>query len=1033
MQTSYEINSMPVAIQDIIHQTREKFFAKLAQLQDTRLQQIISSLSAIDNFALNRLFATSDYATSVIMNNPYFLLLFFAQNNLDAKNYIIELVETYNLNTNPNKQKNQNEQSILNNQKTQKGNGALADFLYIILQEVFFEDTSAQKTSAIAESFIENWSSFLQAEAIFKTGMALKASATNEEDLMRKLRIWRAFFQTRLIWRDTNFLQDIWQTTKDISNFAKVCLQISWQFLVETYSERWGRAYTQAGEPMDLVILAMGKLGGYELNLSSDIDLIFTYSEQGFTKGGKKDKDFHTYFTQMAQKLIALLDTVTQDGFVFRIDMRLRPYGDSGALVQSFTALLNYYQEQGRDWERYAMLKASVFNGEEQGAILMQELRPFVYRKYLDYGAIEALRKMKAMISSEVNRKNLQENIKLGTGGIREIEFIVQVWQLIKGGKLQELQTQKIREALPMLANLDILSSEDAAALLDSYVFLRNLEHSIQQLQDMQTQNLPKDEVSKTRMALRMGFADLQSMLEELQQKRSVVSKIFAEIISTSEDAQKIDTRWSEIWQGLKDESLQDFMQKAGFIEYETSLNFLENLRTSKAIINMQGVGRKRLDDFMPLLLAEVAKTQTPDLVLQVSCRLVEAVLRRTAYLVLLTENPSALQQLVKICAASSKLVDRLAQMPVLLDELLTPSTLYSPADKSALESELTQALLRSDKDDDEDFIQIINYFRQSNFLRVAASDLVAQRHIMKVSDYLTFIAEVVLNQVMLQSWHYLTKRFGLPNALEEQEKVGGFLIVGYGKLGGIEMNYTSDLDLVFLHDAKSGYTDTSGKKQLDNLSFYTRLGQRLIHLLTATTPNGKLYEVDMRLRPSGNSGLLVSSLEAFKTYQEKSAWLWEHQALVKARVICGDAQLAQKFEQERLAILRNQRDLVDLKTQILAMRKKMQENLTRTELLQIKHSSGGMIDIEFLAQFCVLAYSYKFERIAVFTDVMRILDEVAESGVKPVEEVRFLQESYLLYRQESHRDSLSDITQTLDFTEQKREVIKIWEEWLKI
>lgn len=878
----------------------------------------------------------------------------------------------------------------------------------------------------------------------------------DEASLLTKLRLFRRAVMLRLLWRDSQFAgqhQQVWQTASEVTALAEVTTEAALTWLENYYAPSWGKPYSrgtslaevEAGkvQPLRLVVLGMGKLGAGELNLSSDIDLIFAFESQGETLGGKRSFENQEYFTRLGQKLIALLDKPTADGLVFRVDMRLRPYGDAGALALSFNALLDYYQQQGRDWERYAMIKARVIAGDKQaGNNLLKELRPFVYRKYLDFSAIEALRAMKAMINREVRRKSLENNIKLGLGGIREIEFISQVFQLIRGGRDTELQERSIRKVLPIISSLGLMPVEASKELLAAYEFLRDLEHALQGLADKQTQTLPDDEVAQARVAWRCGFADWQALYQHLQLIKQQVRQHFDAVIADPEEEQpeptQIDEALACLWNDQAEPALAvEAFRQAGFQKAEASLKVLQSLYSSRSVANMQQIGRERLNQLMPQLLMAVAATQNPDAALERTLWLVEAVLRRTAYLVLLTENPEALKQLVTICAASPWLAEQLAKMPILLDELLSPETLYTPANKSSLQDELRQHLSRIPEEDIEALMEALRYFRHANVLRVAASDLIAQRHLMKVSDYLTYIAEVLLEQVLNQTLRDLTRRYGRPKLSNGEPADSGFIIVGYGKLGGIELGYGSDLDLVFIHDGHPTQA-SDGEKNLDSVTWFSRLGQRIIHFLATATPSGQLYEVDMRLRPSGNAGLLVSSIKAFADYQANQAWTWEHQALVRARVVAGDTQLTEQFNQLRGAILGQQRDLTKLREDVVTMREKMRANLGskqgETELFHVKQDIGGLVDIEFIVQYLVLAYSHAHPELYEFTDNMRILDALAATGVLPQAKVECLQEAYLIYRKTTHHAALEKAGTFLPakpWIDYRQQVTQLWQQLL--
>ncbi|MCI0510933.1 glutamate-ammonia-ligase adenylyltransferase [Chromohalobacter marismortui] len=885
-------------------------------------------------------------------------------------------------------------------------------------------------------------------------------AAEDEAAMQAAVRRFRRLRMLGIVWRDLcraprgqTGEAGMWATARAVSELAEICLEGALSWLEGHYAPRWGTPAPRGdGSPQGLVVLGMGKLGAGELNLSSDIDLIFAYAEDDETQGGRRELSHQEYFTKLGQKLIAALDAVTDEGFAFRVDMRLRPLGDGGPLVGSFATLASYYQDQGREWERYAMLKARPVAGDlEAGAELLASLRPFVYRRYLDFGAIESLREMKRLINREVKRKGMADNIKLGRGGIREVEFVVQAFQLIRGGRDTELQLTSLAEALRGLATLELLPPEVTDTLRVDYAFLRDLEHALQAQRDRQTQTLPEDDLGRERLALALDMADWPALMGRLEEARGRVREHFDAVIappddesaeeSMPEDAsrEELGALWRE---ELTPAEARETLTMLGFEAPEATLKRLTGLHRSRAVAAMQRIGFERLDALMPLLLEAVGESRAPDVALERVLPLIEAVLRRTAYLALLRENPDALRQLIRLCAASPWIAEQLARHPVLLDELLHPATLYSPADKDELADDLRQALARIPEDDEEGQLDALRIFKHAQVLHVAASDIVGARPLMKVSDYLTFIAEVILEQVLAMAWTHVTRKYGYP-ARRDGERMrddASFAIIGYGKLGGIELGYGSDLDLVFLHDADpKGATD--GAKALDNTVFFTRLGQRIIHLLTAMTPSGALYEVDMRLRPSGNAGLLVTTLEAFADYQRQQAWTWEHQALVRSRAIAGNPALCERFEAARREVLSQPRDPDTLREAVVAMRRKMRTHLGSSDqagrqgTFHLKQDPGGMVDIEFLCQYAVLALGAETPEMLAFSDNMRILETLESVGRLPAEQARELREAYLTYRGISHRASLAKAgsqVEIADIDEHRRRVRAIWAQWMQ-
>ncbi len=856
-----------------------------------------------------------------------------------------------------------------------------------------------------------------------RLGKLLEA-AQDEDRLLSVLRRFRQREMVRIIWRDLLRRADMQQTTLDLSLMADACINQSLDWLYPRACEDWGTPVASGDEsnPQQLVVIGMGKLGAFELNLSSDIDLIFAFENKGQTLGGRRQIDNQEFFIRLGQKLIKALDNRTADGFVFRVDMRLRPYGQSGALVMNFDAMLEYYQTQGRDWERYAMIKARVVAGSKSaGNRLLQELRPFVYRRYLDFGAIDALRSMKALIQKEEKRQGLQNNIKLGSGGIREIEFIAQVFQLIHGGKDTHLQERSLLKNLTYLGHTGHLPDDDAGHLQRAYVFLRNTEHALQAVRDEQTQMLPDSALERERLAFSMGYESSGEFDLQLQLHRNQVHDQFNRLISSPDHnihEQHAETDGAGSWQALWQDEINRkkslaLLQEQGFSEPEKALDRLIDLRASRKVQAMQTISRQRLAKFMPLLLQAVASSQQPQQTLDRVLLLVEAVLRRSAYLVLLVENPRALEQLVRLCSASPWIAEELSRHPILLDELLDVKDLYSPSSPQVLVDELDQQMLRVEPGDVEQQMECLRNFKRAHVLRVAASEIGGVLPLMKVSDYLTYIAEAVVYKVFQIAWDYLVAKHGYPRNTQGAVCDPDFIVVAYGKLGGLELGYGSDLDLVFLHDA-SATLPTDGQRPIDSSLFFIRLAQRMLHMFSTYTASGQLYEIDMRLRPSGSAGLIVSSLQGFADYQQESAWTWEHQALVRTRVITGSETLGVKFEKIRAEILSRQRDLEELRIAVVEMRQKIRDqhgtksNLDKNKKqFHLKYDEGGIIDIEFIVQYAVLAWSQTNPELLQYPDNIRILDAIEKKGLMKPEDTESLREAYKAFRSVIHRLTL--------------------------
>ncbi|SFM62402.1 bifunctional [glutamate--ammonia ligase]-adenylyl-L-tyrosine phosphorylase/[glutamate--ammonia-ligase] adenylyltransferase [Marinobacter zhejiangensis] len=872
------------------------------------------------------------------------------------------------------------------------------------------------------------------------------ATVTDEASLQRALRRFRKESQFRIIWRDLMKWADLAETIAATSAFADTCIQAALDWLYDDCCQQLGTPFgldpvtgEEVAQPM--VVLGMGKLGGRELNVSSDIDLIFAFPSHGETQGGRRSLDNQQFFVRLGQRLIQALDQINADGFVFRVDMRLRPYGQSGALALSFSALETYYQDQGREWERYAMVKARVVAGDQRlGEVLMQSLRPFVYRRYIDFSAFESLRSLKAMINREVRRKGLENDIKLGAGGIREIEFVVQAFQLIRGGRERELQQRELQVILGVLEALELLPPVVVSELRDAYVFLRDLEHALQGIADKQTQLLPDSPLDQARVALIMGFENWDTFKVALDRHRSQVARHFADIITVEDDdstKDELDEGWAALWLGeLEEEQAFQWLEKHGYETPQQTVKALVDLRQSRACQTMQSQGRQRLNQFMPVLLEAVTQVDNPSETLERVLQLVEAVLRRTAYLVLLLENPGASGQLVRLCSESPWIASQLAETPLLLDELLNAESLYHPPSKRELQDDLRQQMLRISYDDLEEQMESLRHFKKAHILRVAASELRGTLPLMKVSDYLTWIAEVVLDHVVDVAFSNLVSRHGYPRRADGEVSNTDFAVVGYGKLGGIELGYTSDLDLVFIHNGDPEQS-TDGERPVDNSIFYTRLGQRIVHILSTQTPSGQLYEVDMRLRPSGNSGLLVSTLGAFDRYQHHDAWTWEHQALARARGVAGDSVTLAAFEAVRHDILCQQRDGDKLRSEVVEMREKMRANLGTPEsagepptVFHMKHDRGGIVDIEFMVQYLVLANSANHPELTKWSDNIRQLEELGRAGILPVEDTEQLREAYITLRSTIHRRALQKLNSQVEgdaFPEERRYIRAVW------
>lgn len=864
---------------------------------------------------------------------------------------------------------------------------------------------------------------------------AILQTVKDENSLHQQLRWFRHLQMVRIIWRDLAGWADLAETTRDLSALADACIRDTLNLLYQWQTDVSGTPLNLDGNPQQLIVLGMGKLGAGELNLSSDIDLIFCYDEDGDTQGGRRNLSHEEFFTRLGRKLIQALDNVTAEGFVFRVDMRLRPFGDSGSLVASFDAMEEYYQTQGREWERYAMIKARPITGSNSERKAIGELlRPFIYRRYLDYGMFDSLREMKAMIAGQLHTKGMEDNIKLGAGGIREIEFIGQIFQLIYGGRDKPLQQRPILVILDLLAERNLLSGYATRALKNAYDFLRRAEHRIQAWADQQTHLLPKDAEGRQRLADMMGFNDWQTFHNELHDHRQQVHEHFEQLLASPQADDEPADATSLLTAG-EAEKLQ-YLDESGYQDSSACLETLEQLLNSHACKNLSDTGRGRLKKLLPLLVQAAANTKHPDACLERLMPLLESIMRRSAYMALLVENPLALSQLIQLAAASPLISHQLARYPLLLDELLDPRSLYEVPNRQEQARRLAQYLASAEEGDLEQQMNRLREFRQIASLHVAAADVTEVLPLMRVGDQLSELAEIQLEQVFKLAWQHLVQRHGYPPEVQAEDSSNcGFAVLAYGKLGGLELGYGSDLDLVFVFDdSRSGATD--GDKPVDLMVFYTRLAQRMIHLMSTVTSGGTLYEVDTRLRPSGNSGLLVTPLSGFAEYQNDEAWTWEHQALVRARCVLGDQQLAEQFAKIRQQIMSKSRDSKALAIEVADMRQKMRQQLDKSTntLFDLKQGIGGITDIEFLVQYAVLAWSADLPELMVYTDNIRILDALAATGKLTAEESTILADAYRFYRSEANhcvlqeRPTLAPIANVENFRPQVEE---IWQRWL--
>lgn len=878
----------------------------------------------------------------------------------------------------------------------------------------------------IADSLVQNHWMFTEliTSGDLATSYSCHTYATRVKDLVsdlknlglikKKLLQFKLYEIIRIAWRDLTRTADLKQTLEDLSNLADAIMDITIKLVYDDLSQIHGVPTDHEGSFQNIIVLGMGKLGAHELNFSSDIDLIFVYPETGYTNGEKTISN-EEFFTRVCRKFLKLFSQDTQATHFYRIDTRLRPYGSSGPLVMSSAAFEEYYQAQGREWERYALIKARPVAGDiKAGLSLLKTLQPFIYRRYFDYGSFDSFRDMKHRINLQVKNKQLKNNIKLGAGGIREIEFFGQLFQLIRGGVEPELQERKILSILDLLVAHSCIDPVTSKELKDAYVFLRMVENRLQIFNDLQTHELPKHGGKQTILAAAMGYDSFPGFEAQLKTHMQKVHYHFNQllVLKDEEDTNEESHGLKEMWLNINDPQFQADPKTIGrFSEPQRVLNILRSLESHPNTKQLTFNGRKKLSRLIPAMLKKIGQQEDPEAILIKLIDLVIIIERRTCYLSLLLENETALDTLITLARKSAWIVTLLASHPVLLDELLNPATLYSPPGKKALEKELDRRMAGIPDNDLEFILEQLSVFRQINYLRVAAADISGNYPLMKVSDHLTYIAQTILSQVLRTAWHIMTDKYGIPEGISGDSPDNcRFGIIAYGKVGGFEMGYKSDIDIVFLYKAGTGMTHGK-KKSIENILFYSNLGQRIINALTMHTPAGTLYGADMRLRPGGNAGTIVSHIDAFEEYLTHEAWTWEHQALIRARPVAGDPEIAAQFNAIRKNVLTRKREGAVLKKEVSDMREKMRNERLKPEkgIFNLKQSQGGMVDIEFLVQYLILKNAYEFPDITVWTDNIRLLESLDTEGIIIPQTSDLIQKSYLKLRKAIHRLNLQE------------------------
>ena len=866
------------------------------------------------------------------------------------------------------------------------------------------------------------------------------SQADNVAKLQRLLRQVRAAHFARIAWRDLQQYTTVRQTLNELSIYAQVCIDrvLAWCF-------DWLQSRSYASEfeqslPQHVVVFALGKLGGHELNFSSDVDLIFAYSAD-VTHTQDQNAKAVSFYLKLVQLLIKVLAEQTQDGFVFRVDTRLRPFGYSGALMPSLSAIDQYFQIHGRDWERYAWIKARAIAGNVQlGEQFLKEVTPFIYRRYLDYGAVQSLREMKALVDQKARQNSAKADVKIGLGGIREIEFIVQMFQLIYGGRDASLCIRSTLMSLKYLGEHEMLANEKVTDLTSAYLFLRKAENGLQIRNDQQTHTLPIEDQAKVQYAYAMGAADWNEFYTEYIFHTSNVNKVFQSLLNADESTNKKSAERSNdfelLWQQVDDKQhCIEILSKHFTTDVEKICERLQVFAESGVAQRPVSLARQRLDGFMPIFLQHLLHTEKPTLVLERFIGILNKILQRSTYISLLTENQNKLTKLFKLIEVSPWIAQYLLTHPLLLDEILRMDDAYQPPSLNEMQQQLDVSV-QSSSNDLEKYMERLREFKHAQVLQIAAADIVEAFPVMRVSDHLSGLAETCISSAADQAYKDLIAKYGEPICIKDEETfIPQILIIEYGKLGGLELGYGSDLDLVFVHNGIGTACETNGAKKLHGDIFFTRLVQRIIHLLSTATSAGKVFDVDVRLRPYGASGPLVTSISAYKNYLCNEAWLWEHQALIRARPVTNSSTLADNFAKIRQNILCQSRDIGEVRKLIMEMRGKISAEHGGKDKAKfnIKKDQGGLVDIEFIVQFHVLSYANKHNDICIYTDNVRILDACSKVKLISKETAEELKSIYLKYRKHLHQLSLQLLPETVDVGVFAKERLAIQNYWASL
>ena len=905
------------------------------------------------------------------------------------------------------------------------------DVLAELLNRDVFDGSSIPPTLATLEADLQT--AFDDAQE--KASLVDETHTVVEQLQMQTLRQFRHKQMLRILIRDITGIASLDETLLQLSLCADACIRCAAAWADAHCVSRFGEPYGHDGIRQQLIVIGMGKLGGYELNVSSDIDLICLFPSAGSTDG-RKSIDNGDFFRRVTQQLTRLLNSPTADGFAYRVDTRLRPFGESGPLVINFDGLENYYLTQGRDWERYAMIKARVITGDSDSQTELESLiTPFVYRRYLDYNAIESLRELKRKIALSLRQKQMVDNLKLGAGGIREIEFIAQAFQLVRGGRDTRLRLRSIRAVLDEIARQALMPQDEVDSLHEAYGFLRRAENAVQMMRDEQLHSLPVDDEDKQRLLCLMAYSDWQTFRDDLAGHQNRVDHMFKALFrdeGETDEPDPVDNAARDSWAVLSSNELEeqdyaDALLAYGIKPTDELLAAIASVCRGAYYQRLTARGQERVDEIVPRLMEVVRGQSDAHDVLTRCLKFVRSVAGRSGYLQALIDRPSALALLAKLFGESLWLANFVTRQPIVLDELLIHGSVEAWPNADSIRNE-TMAMAARLSDEELDVqMDALRQFRQAREFRIAMAELTGELPLMKVSDQLTWLAESLIEAVLMLVEKPLLDKHGEPRCIVDGESVSTDVgVIAYGKLGGIELGFGSDLDLVFVHSSRGDKQQTSGDKSVDNSVYYVRLAQKFVHFMTTTTPAGILYEIDLRLRPNGSSGMLVTGIETFEGYQRGDAWTWEHQALMRARVVVSGSELGDRFDQVRHAVLGQPRSAVELRQAVSAMRKRMRDALgnSNPDRMHLKQDDGGVADIEFVVQYLVLAHAAEHPTLLTYTDNVRVLGRIDALGLVSEGVAKQLTDCYLELRARLHRQALQEADAVVAYDPELKEIV---------